>query len=99
MARSAPVAVGRGQGATTQGPAGGPLTFKVRGEQTGGALTVLESVIAPGDGPPLHRHADADEDEAWYVLEGALRFRLATRSPPRRPARSSSSRGRRLTAS
>jgi quercetin dioxygenase-like cupin family protein len=69
-----PLRVGPGEGATIQGPAGGPLTFKVRGEQTGGSLTAFENVIAPGDGPPLHRHQD--EDEAWYVLEGALRFRL-----------------------
>jgi mannose-6-phosphate isomerase-like protein (cupin superfamily) len=57
-----------------QGPAGGPLTFKVPGEQTGGTLTAFENVIAPEDGPPLHTHAS--EDESWYVLEGALRFRL-----------------------
>jgi quercetin dioxygenase-like cupin family protein len=31
-------------------------------------------VIAPGDGPPLHVHAA--EDEAWWVIEGTLRFRL-----------------------
>ena len=74
MAGNAPVAVGPGEGATIEGPAGGPLTFKVRGEQTGGALTALENVIAPGDGPPLHRHAH--EDEAWYVVDGELRFRL-----------------------
>jgi quercetin dioxygenase-like cupin family protein len=70
----APFAVGPGEGGTVQGPAGGPLTFKARGEQTNGALTLFENVIAPGDGPPLHTHAD--EDESWYVLEGALRFRL-----------------------
>lgn len=69
-----PVVVGPGEGVTVQGPAGGPLTFKVRGEQTNGALTVIENVIAPGDGPPLHVHAF--EDEAWLVLEGVLRFRL-----------------------
>ncbi|MBJ7602164.1 MAG: cupin domain-containing protein [Candidatus Dormibacteraeota bacterium] len=34
----------------------------------------MENAIAPGDGPPLHTHAN--EDEAWYVLEGELRFRL-----------------------
>ncbi len=67
-------AVGPGEGTTIEGPAGGPLTFKARGEQTGGALTAFENIIAPGDGPPLHRHAH--EDEAWYVLEGQLRFRL-----------------------
>jgi quercetin dioxygenase-like cupin family protein len=70
----AAVAVPPGEGTTIEGPAGGPLTFKVRGEQTNGSLTALENVIAPGDGPPLHVHAN--EDEAWYVLEGELRFRL-----------------------
>lgn len=59
---------------TIEGPAGGPLTFKVRGEQTNGSLTAFENVIAPGDGPPLHVHAG--EDEAWYVLAGELRFQL-----------------------
>jgi quercetin dioxygenase-like cupin family protein len=61
-------------GTTIQGPAGGPLTFKARSAQTGGALTAFENVIAPGDGPPLHTHAR--EGESWYVLEGTLRFRL-----------------------
>jgi quercetin dioxygenase-like cupin family protein len=69
-----PVIVRAGEGTTIEGPAGGPLTFKVRGEQTAGTLTAFENVIAPGDGPPLHTHAN--EDEAWYVLEGDLRFRL-----------------------
>lgn len=68
------VVVGPGEGTTIEGPAGGPLTFKVRGEQTDGSLTVFENTIAPGDGPPLHRHAH--EDEAWYILEGHFRFRL-----------------------
>jgi quercetin dioxygenase-like cupin family protein len=66
--------VGPDEGERIQGPAGGPLTFKARGTQTGGRLTLLENVIAPGDGPPLHTHAG--EDESWYVLEGTLRFRL-----------------------
>lgn len=67
-------AVGPGQGTTIQGPAGGPLTFMARGEKTNGTLTVFENTIAPGDGPPFHVHAN--EDEAWYVLEGNLRFKL-----------------------
>jgi quercetin dioxygenase-like cupin family protein len=71
---SVPVVVRPGAGLTVQGPVGGPLTFKVRGEQTSGRLTVFEVTVAPGDGPPLHVHAN--EDEAWYVLEGELRFRL-----------------------
>ena len=69
-----PIVVAPGEGTTIEGPAGGPLTFKVRGEQTGGALTAFENVIAPGSGPPLHVHAG--EDESWYVIDGTLRFRL-----------------------
>ncbi len=68
------VCVAPGEGQAIEGPVGGPLTFKVRGEQTGGRLTALENVIPPGQGPPLHTHAD--EDESWYVLEGALRFQI-----------------------
>jgi mannose-6-phosphate isomerase-like protein (cupin superfamily) len=64
-----------GGGETIQGPAGGPLTFKLRSGQSNGSLTAFENVIAPGDGPPLHLHER--EDESWYVLEGRLRFRLA----------------------
>lgn len=69
-----PACLAPGAGATIEGPVGGPLTFKLRGEQSGGALTVLENVIPPGQGPPLHAHAG--EDESWLVLEGTLRFRL-----------------------
>jgi quercetin dioxygenase-like cupin family protein len=74
MPRIDPIAVGPGEGDTIEGPAGGPLTFKVRGEHTNGTLTAFENVVAPGDGPPLHVHGA--EDEAWYVLGGELRFRL-----------------------
>src|SRR5258708_40252328 len=63
-----------GEGSTMQGPAEGPLTFKARGEQPDGPLTAFEKTIGPLDGPPLHVHAN--EDEAFYVLEGQLRFRL-----------------------
>ncbi len=76
MHQNGPVVVEPGEGTTIEGPVGGPLTFKVRGEQTGGAFAALENVIPPGQGPPLHTHAH--EDEAWYVLEGKLRFKLAS---------------------
>ena len=64
--------LGPGEGRTIAGPVGGPLTFKVSGEDTGGALTAFENVIPAGEGPPLHTHEN--EDEAWYVIEGPLRF-------------------------
>jgi quercetin dioxygenase-like cupin family protein len=66
--------IGPGEGTTIEGPVGGPLTFKVRGEQTGGRLTALENVIPPGQGPPLHVHSR--EEEMFYVLDGELRFRI-----------------------
>lgn len=69
-----PLHLGPGEGATVQNPVGGPLTFKVRGEQSGGTLTVFETEVAPNDGPPLHVHAH--EDEGWYALDGELRFRF-----------------------
>src|ERR1035437_4339320 len=71
---SVPVVVGPGEGTTIDGPVGGPLTYKARAEQTNGRLTAFGGVGGPGDGPPLHTHAS--EDEAWYVLDGELRFRL-----------------------
>lgn len=80
--KAVPFVVEARQGRTIQGPAGGPLEFKARGEQTGGSLMVLENIIAPGEGPPLHSHAE--HDEAWYIIEGSLRFKLGneTQSAP-----------------
>ena len=68
------VIVPPGGGHTVEGPVGGPLTFKIRGSESGVALTALENVIPPGEGPPMHVHAA--EDEAWYVIDGDLRFSL-----------------------
>jgi quercetin dioxygenase-like cupin family protein len=75
-----PTVVGPGEGRTIEGPAGGPLTFKATGAETGGRLTAFENVIAPGDGPPLHTHAS--EDEVFYVVEGDLRFKLGEEIRP-----------------
>ena len=63
-----------GEGDTVANPLGGPLTFKVRGDETNGALIAFESTTEPGEGPPLHVHAN--EDEILYVLEGRFRFEL-----------------------
>jgi mannose-6-phosphate isomerase-like protein (cupin superfamily) len=86
-----------GEGETITGPAGGPLTFKARGEHTDGALIAFENVIAPGDGPPLHVHAN--EDEAWYLLEGDLRFKLGEETETASAGPSSSCRAACRTAS
>jgi quercetin dioxygenase-like cupin family protein len=63
-----------GAGTTIRNPLGGPLTFKLRGEESNGAIMVLESQVPPGQGPPLHIHQH--EDEWLYVLEGEMRFRI-----------------------
>ena len=51
------------------------LTLQVRvpPETTGGALTAIETINAPGFGPPLHRHR---ETEIFYVLEGHCLFEV-----------------------
>lgn len=69
---ASPIVLQPGEGPTVEGPVGGPLTFKVRGEHSHGKLAVLENKIPAGQGPPVHTHAN--EDEAWYVLDGELRF-------------------------
>jgi mannose-6-phosphate isomerase-like protein (cupin superfamily) len=49
-----------------------PLVL-LRGEESGGQISVVETRPGPGAGPPLHHH---DFDETFYVLEGELTFRL-----------------------
>jgi quercetin dioxygenase-like cupin family protein len=71
---------GPGEGESVRNPVGGLVTFRLRGEESGGALTIVESVAAPGEGPPLHRHDDADE--VLQVLEGEFRFQLGDEVKP-----------------
>ncbi len=58
---------------------GNRLEIKAASEHTGDAFAALEYRMAahtPGPPPHLHRRTD----EAFYVLEGELTFRLADRS-------------------
>jgi quercetin dioxygenase-like cupin family protein len=48
------------------------MTLRATAEATGGAYGLVESWIAAGSSPPLHVHRR--EDEAFYVLEGRVRF-------------------------
>ena len=49
----------------------------LRSEESGGAVSIVETASPVGfAGPPLHRH---DFDEAFYVLEGELTFQLEDR--------------------
>jgi quercetin dioxygenase-like cupin family protein len=68
--------LGPGEGDRVPNPVGGDVLFKV----VDGHITVFESVVAPGAGPPLHTHAA--EDEGLYVLAGEMRFRLGEEVSP-----------------
>jgi mannose-6-phosphate isomerase-like protein (cupin superfamily) len=55
-------------------PERAPINILLRGEQSGGAVSVIGSGSLPGfGGPPLHHH---DFDETFYVIEGELTFQL-----------------------
>jgi quercetin dioxygenase-like cupin family protein len=69
-----PFAVAPGDGRSVGNPTGGVTTFKVVSDQSGGGLTVIEGISAPGEGPPLHVHRE--QDEFIYTLDGTYRVRL-----------------------
>ena len=48
--------------------------IKARGSATGGAIGVVDASLWRGFGPALHIHRR--EDEAFYVLEGEIRFQV-----------------------
>lgn len=68
------IVVQAGGGTEVRSPIGGAVTFKVRGGETGGRMLAFEASVPPGEGPPLHIHAN--EDEILYVLRGEFRFQL-----------------------
>src|SRR5215218_2695189 len=52
----------------------GRVKVLVRGRDGSGRVAIMDNVIARGhEGPPLHHHSF---DEAFYVIEGVLTFRL-----------------------
>jgi len=75
MARGStkPTVLAAGEGLSVENPVGGIMTFKATSDETGGAATALETVAAPGEGPPLHVHL---EDELIHTLEGVFRVKL-----------------------
>ena len=74
MTTARAVVLGPGEGATMPNPTAGTMTFKTTAAETSGTLTVFETVIAAGLGPPLHVHVDMDE--VIYVLDGMFRMQL-----------------------
>ncbi len=47
-------------------------TFKLTGDDTGGAFALVENTVQPENGPPPHIHLR--EDETFFVLEGEFSF-------------------------
>jgi quercetin dioxygenase-like cupin family protein len=62
-----------------EGPAiwtlGGRFTMKAESRAAEGRLAIIEVIATRAAEPPLHIHTR--EDEAWYVLDGAMTFYLA----------------------
>ena len=68
------VALGPGEGEKLPNMVSDEVTFLVRGEQTGGALIALISLVPPGAGPPLHVHTR--DEETIYMLDDGVRWKL-----------------------
>ena len=55
------------------------MDVKASSEDTGGALSVIDSWLTPAANPPMHVHHSGDE--SFYVLEGEVEFFLAGAEP------------------
>jgi mannose-6-phosphate isomerase-like protein (cupin superfamily) len=53
------------------------MTFKALSADTGGRLALWEQLLPRDSSPPLHVHHR--DDEAWFVLDGALTFQVEDR--------------------
>ena len=69
-----PFALAPGEGTSVENPTAGVTTFKATSDQSGGGLTAIEGVSAPGEGPPLHVHRE--QDEFIHILEGTYTVKL-----------------------
>lgn len=52
---------------------GARMTCKIDSEETGGAYSIVETIVSPQGGPPPHVHHN--EDEIFYVVEGEFEIR------------------------
>jgi len=67
--RTLTVASADGADARLVAVAGGAYTVLVTGKQTAGRYSLIDMLVPPGGGPPLHRH---DFEEAFVVLDGEI---------------------------
>lgn len=71
MSTSGLLHVPAGEG-LTKWVSGDEYTMKATGAHTTGSLGFIEAIVPPGGGPIAHAHAN--EDEAYYILDGELEF-------------------------
>jgi quercetin dioxygenase-like cupin family protein len=69
LSRTLTVANADAAGARTVAVAGGAYTVLLSGAQTGGRYSLIDMLVPPGGGPPLHRH---DFEESFTVLDGEI---------------------------
>jgi len=67
MAKVKSIAPGQGETLIAHGTS---LQTKICAADTDNTFFLIETVVNPGGGPPLHTHSN--EDELFYVLEGTL---------------------------
>ena len=58
----------------TIGIMGDIYRFGATGAETNGRYTIIEAIVPPGGGAPLHLHTR--EDETFYVLEGQFTLKI-----------------------
>ena len=66
--------VAEGSGLERRSVPGETLTFKLTGDETGGALDYMIVTVAPNGGPPLHVHHH--QEEIFHFLKG--RYKVQT---------------------
>jgi quercetin dioxygenase-like cupin family protein len=56
------------------GPGGDRYRFLITGETSGDSCFIVECLVPPGGGPPMHIHHR--EDECFYLMEGELEIEV-----------------------
>lgn len=73
-ALNAAIVLGPGEGLHLGSGPGRDITFKLTGEQTGGAFDYFVVDVPSGNGPPLHVHHI--QDETLHILVGEFKVQL-----------------------
>ncbi len=74
MTMTHPAAIRRPNEGTRIGVVGDTYRILATGKETDGKYAMIDALVPPGGGPPLHRHSR--EEEAFLVMEGEITFQL-----------------------